>query len=100
MNGLAATGVLANDSDPNSRPANTLSAGQAVGHAHAAALTLNADGSFNYTPNANYNGTDSFTYTVKDDGGVALGGDDTGNTVAVTITVKIGSASRRAGAEA
>ena len=25
-------------------------------------LTLNADGSFTYTPAANYNGTDSFTY--------------------------------------
>ncbi len=29
-------------------------------------LVLNADGSFTYTPNANYNGTDSFTYTASD----------------------------------
>ncbi len=35
------------------------------GPAHGS-LILNADGSFTYTPNANYNGTDSFTYTVSD----------------------------------
>ena len=28
-------------------------------------MTLNADGSFTYTPTANYNGTDSFTYKVE-----------------------------------
>ena len=29
-------------------------------------LTLNADGTFTYTPAANYNGTDSFTYKAND----------------------------------
>jgi hypothetical protein len=29
-------------------------------------LTLNANGSFTYTPAANYNGPDSFTYKAKD----------------------------------
>jgi VCBS repeat-containing protein len=29
-------------------------------------LTLNNDGSYTYTPNANYNGTDSFTYQAND----------------------------------
>ncbi len=29
-------------------------------------LTLNADGSFSYTPDANFNGTDSFTYKAND----------------------------------
>ena len=29
-------------------------------------LTLNADGSFSYTPNAGFWGTDSFTYTATD----------------------------------
>src|SRR5262249_47969884 len=35
------------------------------GPAHGA-LTLNADGSFTYTPNANYNGADTFTYKAND----------------------------------
>src|SRR5205085_1452187 len=29
-------------------------------------LTVNADGTFKYTPTANFNGTDSFTYKVND----------------------------------
>jgi hypothetical protein len=29
-------------------------------------LTQNADGTYNYTPVANYNGGDSFTYKVND----------------------------------
>jgi Ca2+-binding RTX toxin-like protein len=40
----------------------------------------NADGTFTYTPNVNYNGLDSFTYTVVD----GNGGSDTA-TVAVTV---------------
>src|SRR5439155_6545925 len=29
-------------------------------------LTLNLDGSFTYSPNTNFNGTDSFTYQAND----------------------------------
>ena len=29
-------------------------------------LTFNADGSYDYTPDANFNGTDSFTYIITD----------------------------------
>src|SRR5262249_57309818 len=36
-----------------------------AGTAHGA-LTLNADGSFTYTPAANYIGSDSFTYKAND----------------------------------
>ncbi|MGQ0455520.1 MAG: tandem-95 repeat protein [Hyphomicrobium sp.] len=32
-------------------------------------LTLNANGTFSYTPNANFNGTDSFTYRISDGNG-------------------------------
>ncbi len=43
-------------------------------------LTLNPDGSFTYTPNADFNGPDSFTYTIDD----GKGGTDTA-TVDVTV---------------
>src|SRR6185369_13802690 len=43
-------------------------------------LTLNANGSFTYTPNANFNGTDSFTYRAND-------GTVNSNAATVTITV-------------
>lgn len=36
-----------------------------TGPAHGT-LTQNLDGSYSYTPDANYNGTDSFTYKVND----------------------------------
>jgi VCBS repeat-containing protein len=43
-------------------------------------LTLNADGSFTYTPNADFNGTDSFTYMVND-------GETDSNVATVTIII-------------
>jgi VCBS repeat-containing protein len=73
----AAPGVLANDTDANSDP---LHATLVSGPAHGA-LTLNTNGSFSYTPAANYNGADSFTYKANDgsaDSGVA--------TVNLTVT--------------
>jgi uncharacterized repeat protein (TIGR01451 family) len=42
-------------------------------------VVVNADGTFTYTPNSGYVGSDSFTYTVTGDGGAAAG------TVMVTI---------------
>ncbi len=58
----AAQGVLANDTDLDG---DTLSASliQDAEHGHVA---LNADGSFTYTPEANFSGTDTFTYQVSD----------------------------------
>src|SRR4030095_14819285 len=32
-------------------------------------VTVNGDGTYTYTPAANYNGSDSFTYTVSDGNG-------------------------------
>ena len=43
-------------------------------------LTTNADGSFTYQPNANFNGTDSFTYQASD-------GELTSESATVTVTV-------------
>ncbi|MDB5586598.1 MAG: hypothetical protein JWP26_1568 [Devosia sp.] len=56
-----AGGVLANDTDPDS----ILSAILVSGPAHGT-LALNPDGTFTYTPSANYNGPDSFTYKAND----------------------------------
>ncbi|MGQ0598680.1 tandem-95 repeat protein, partial [Aquabacterium sp.] len=44
-------------------------------------VTVNSDGSFSYTPTANYNGTDSFTVTVSD----GQGGTTT-STINITVT--------------
>ena len=59
---VAAPGVLANDTDVDGDP---LTAVMVSDPAHGT-LTLNADGSFVYTPAANYNGADSFTYKAND----------------------------------
>ncbi len=59
---VSAPGVLSNDSDPDG---DTISAQLATGPSNGT-LTLNPDGSFSYTPNADYNGVDSFTYKAKD----------------------------------
>ncbi len=58
----AAGGVLANDTDVEG---DALSAAVVSGPANGT-LTLNADGSFSYTPNADFNGSDTFTYSVSD----------------------------------
>ena len=72
----AASGLLINDTDPGDDP---LTAALVSGPANGA-LTLAADGSFTYAPNADFNGADSFTYNVND-------GDADGNTATVSITV-------------
>ena len=55
-------GVLANDTDADG---NTLTAAVVSGPSHGT-LTLNANGSFTYTPAAGYHGADSFTYKAND----------------------------------
>src|SRR5439155_6720999 len=69
-------GVLANDADADG---DALTAALVNPPANGA-LTLNADGSFTYTPNANFNGLDSFTYRAND-------GTDDSSPATVTITV-------------
>src|SRR5439155_294755 len=59
---FALPGVLGNDTDVDS-PALTAVVVTGPGHG---ALTLNANGSFTYTPAANFNGSDSFTYKAND----------------------------------
>ncbi len=59
---VAAPGVLVNDSDTEG---NALTAIKVSDPSHGS-LTLNSDGSFTYTPFANYFGGDSFTYKAND----------------------------------
>jgi large repetitive protein len=59
---VPAAGVLDNDTDVDGP---SLSSVLVSGPAHGS-LTLNADGSFTYTPDTNYNGSDSFTYKGND----------------------------------
>ncbi len=69
-------GVLANDSDPDGDP---ITAQLTADSVHGS-VRLAADGSFLYTPVANYNGADSFSYRISD--GKAVSG-----SVAVSLTV-------------
>ena len=72
-----ATGVLANDVDVDTGA--VLTAVKVTNPLHGA-VVLNADGSFTYTPTANYNGADSFTYVAND---------GTSNSAAATVTIII-----------
>jgi len=74
---LAAASVLANDTDPEGQ---ALSATLVAGVAHGT-LTLNPDGSFLYTPGADFNGTDFFTYRASD-------GKNPSNLATVTLNVR------------
>ncbi|MBC7081435.1 MAG: tandem-95 repeat protein [Thermoplasmatales archaeon] len=71
-----APGVLGNDSDADG---DTLTAVLVNGPTHGS-LTLNSNGSFTYTPHANYSGQDSFTYKAYD-------GQDYSNISTVYITI-------------
>jgi Bacterial Ig domain/Calcineurin-like phosphoesterase len=71
-----APGVLGNDTDADG---DALTASLTSGPANGT-LTLNASGSFVYTPNSGFFGTDSFVYTASDSKGGAA-------TATVTITV-------------
>ena len=59
---MVAPGVLGNDSDPDG---DAITASLVSGPLHGT-LTLNPNGSFSYTPAADFNGTDTFTYRAGD----------------------------------
>jgi YVTN family beta-propeller protein/VCBS repeat-containing protein len=59
---IPAPGLLANDTDPDSRQLSA-SVADKPGHGN---LTISADGAFTYQPGADFAGTDSFTYRTSD----------------------------------
>ncbi|MBO9475520.1 tandem-95 repeat protein [Shimia sp. R10_1] len=75
----AATGALANDSDPDG---DSLQARLLSDVSHGT-LTFNPDGSFAYAPDLNFNGSDNFTYEVED---------GNGGTASATININITAA--------
>ena len=73
---IAANGVLVNDTDIDGDVLTT----RLITDVTDGTLTLSADGSFAYLPDANFNGSDSFTYVAND-------GTVDSNEVTVTIDV-------------
>lgn len=73
---IGAPGVLTNDTDAESDPLTAIK----VTDPSYGSVTLSADGSFTYTPDTDYNGSDSFTYKAND-------GTADSNVATVTITV-------------
>lgn len=69
--------VLGNDSDVDG---DTISVSSTTSPSHGS-VVVNQDGTITYTPNANYNGVDSFQYTITD----GNGGTSTA-TVNITVT--------------
>ncbi|MCU1364543.1 MAG: sorting protein [Ilumatobacteraceae bacterium] len=78
---VAAPGVLANDFDPDAGSPGTVKAASVSSPVHGT-VTVNANGSFSYTPAANYNGPDSFTYQSTD---------GTLDSAVTTVTLTIGA---------
>jgi VCBS repeat-containing protein len=74
---VEAPGVLGNDTDADD--GDDLMA-EVVAGPSSGQLTLDPDGSYTYTPNANFNGRDTFTYRAND-------GTANSNTATVTINV-------------
>ena len=72
---VTTSNVLSNDTDVDGDSLSVSSASASNG-----SVTINADGTLTYNPNANYNGNDTITYTVSD----GFGGTDTA-TIAVTV---------------
>ncbi|GAB4262371.1 MAG: hypothetical protein Kow0092_12700 [Deferrisomatales bacterium] len=86
---VGSPGVLGNDSDPDGDP---LTAQLVTAPAHGT-LTLNPDGSFVYTPEPGFAGTDGFTYRADD-------GELQGPETTVTLTVQVPNRAPQAGPDA
>ena len=82
--------VLRNDVDPDDRDVKTVGSYTQPTHGE---VVLNDDGTFTYTPDQNYHGADSFTYTVTDETspwhlhGLSGGGHTNSQSATVTVDV-------------
>ena len=83
LNVSAAQGVLINDTDPDGDPG--LTAVLVTNPAHGS-VTLNADGSFSYTPQSGFFGNDTFTYSARDN---ALNSSPATVTISVNAVLQI-----------
>ncbi len=79
LNVPANSGLLSLATDPGNYPLKAAP----VTNPTSGTLILNADGSYTYTPNAGFVGTDSFSYSISDSSG-------TSNVAVVTINVLAG----------
>jgi VCBS repeat-containing protein len=70
----AASGVRSNDTDIEDPTSSLTIVSPELVTVTNGALALSADGSFIYIPRANFSGSDSFTYTVQDTGGLTAVG--------------------------
>ena len=82
LNVVAASGVLFNDTGTPAPTAVPIAAGSTTG---GGTVTLNADGSFAYTPLNNFTGTDTFTYTATN-GQPPFNATDAQATVTITVS--------------
>ena len=91
---IAAPGVLANDTLNGGTivsygpltGAEQTSIGAATPTARAGSVSLNADGSFHYSPQSSFTGSDAFSYILQNSGGSSMA------TVTITVTVPAPSA--------
>jgi hypothetical protein len=88
---VAGPGVLGNDTDVDSPPAFIGRRAMLVSGPSNGVLTLNGDGSFTYTSNVAFFGTDTFTYLANDgswsrDSNVPLSINSNTATVSITVT--------------
>ena len=82
--------VLDNDVDFPNSPAPTLKTPYPTSSANGGIVAMESDGHFSFTPKEGSTATDTFTYTITDQGadGIAGNADDLTSTATVTITVK------------
>ena len=77
---VAGSGVLGNDTDIDTGATITVTSFDGSS-ASGGTVTVASDGAFTYTPVADFNGSDTFTYTITD---------DTGLTDSAVVTIEVG----------